>query len=226
VDHGPLVDLYEKARAVKGVKHVFVGSGVRYDLAQEDRRNGDRYLKALVQHHVSGQLKVAPEHVCEPVLRIMKKPPVESFERFRRDFARYSREAGKEQYLVPYFISSHPGSSLEEAANLMEYLQRNRWRPQQVQDFMPTPMTLASDIFWSGVHPMTGAPVHVPRGMEEKRMQKALLRWGDPANRPLVEKALRKIGRLGAGERLGPGMRRSRSRPGPRAPPPARRGRA
>jgi uncharacterized radical SAM protein YgiQ len=207
VDHGPLVDLYEKARKVKGVKHVFVGSGVRYDLAQADRRNGDRYLEALVTHHVSGQLKVAPEHVRAPVLAIMKKPGVESFERLRKDFARYSRKAGKEQYLVPYFISSHPGATLEDAAGLMEYLQRNRWKPQQVQDFMPTPMTLASDIFWTGLHPMTGKPVHVTRDLEEKRMQKALLRWGDPANRPLVERALRKLGRLAPGERLGPGMR-------------------
>jgi uncharacterized radical SAM protein YgiQ len=212
VDHGPLVDLYEKARKVKGVKHLFVGSGVRYDLAQADRKNGDRYVKALVTHHVSGQLKVAPEHVCAPVLKVMKKPGVESFERFRKDFARYSKEAGKEQYLVPYFISSHPGASLDEAADLMEYLQRNHWRPQQVQDFMPTPMTLASDIFWSGFHPMTGEPVHVARDLEEKRMQKALLRWGDPANRPLVEKALRRIGRLAPGERLGPGMRPVRGR--------------
>ncbi len=217
VDHGPLVDLYEKAKKVKGVKHLFVGSGVRYDLAQADRKNGERYLRALVQNHVSGQLKVAPEHVCDPVLRLMKKPGVESFERFRKDFARLSREAGKEQYLVPYFISSHPGSSLEEAVELMEYLQRNRWKPQQVQDFVPTPMTLASDIHWSGVHPMTGAPVHVVRDMEEKRMQKALLRWGDPANRPLVEKALRKTGRLRPGERLGPGG-------APRARRPRRKG--
>jgi len=198
------------------VKHLFVGSGVRYDLAQADRKNGDRYLRALVQNHVSGQLKVAPEHVCEPVLRLMKKPGVESFARFRRDFARLSREAGKEQYLVPYFLSSHPGASLEEAVQLMEYLQRNHWRPQQVQDFMPTPMTLASDIHWSGYHPMTGKPVHVVRDMEEKRMQKALLRWADPASRPLVEKALRKTGRLGRGEWLGKG-RSSRPRRSPRS---------
>ena len=210
VDHGPLVELYEKARRVKGVKHLFVGSGVRYDLAQADAKNGDRYVKALVTHHVSGQLKVAPEHVREPVLALMKKPGVESFERFRRDFARYSREAGKEQYLVPYFISSHPGATLEDAAGLMEYLQQNRWRPQQVQDFMPTPMTLASDIFWTGLHPMTLRPVHVARDLEEKRMQKALLRWGDPANRPLVEKALRSLGKLAPGERLGAGMRPQR----------------
>ena len=212
VDHGPLVDLYEKARRVKGVKHLFVGSGVRYDLAQADARNGDRYLKALVQNHVSGQLKVAPEHVCEPVLKVMKKPGVGSFERLRRDFARYSREAGKEQYLVPYFISSHPGATLEHAVELMEYLQRNRWRPQQVQDFMPTPMTLASDMYWSGYHPMTGEPVPVARDLDEKRMQKALLRWGDPASRPLVERALRRTGRLAPGEWLGPGGRPRRRR--------------
>jgi uncharacterized radical SAM protein YgiQ len=207
VDHGPLVDLYAKARALPGVKHVFVGSGVRYDLAQADSRNGARYLKELVAHHVSGQLKVAPEHVCDPVLQVMKKPSLEAFERFRHDFQRYTKEAGKEQYLVPYFISSHPGASLEEAVQLMEYLQRNRWKPQQVQDFVPTPMTLASDIYWTGLHPMTGRPVHVSRDMEEKRMQKALIRWGDPKNRPLVERALRSTGRLRPGERLGPDLR-------------------
>jgi uncharacterized radical SAM protein YgiQ len=217
VDHGPLVALYEKARKVKGVKHVFVGSGVRYDLAQADRKNGDRYLEALVSHHVSGQLKVAPEHVCEPVLKLMKKPGVESFERFRRDFARYTRKAGKEQYLVPYFISSHPGASLREAAALMDYLKANRWRPQQVQDFMPTPMTLASDVYWSGYHPMTGEAVHVTRDMEEKRMQKALLRWADPASRPLVDRALRKLGRRPDGPGRA-GARRPR-RGGPRRGP-------
>ena len=203
VDHGPLVDLYRKARALPGIKHVFVGSGVRYDLSQADAKNGARYLKELVAHHVSGQLKVAPEHVCEPVLKVMKKPGVSSFERFRKDFQKYTRSAAKEQYLVPYFISSHPGASLEEAVQLMEYLQKNRWKPQQVQDFMPTPMTLATDIYWTGLHPMTGQPVHVTRDMEEKRMQKALLRWGDPKNRPLVEQALRRVGRLRPSRRMG-----------------------
>jgi uncharacterized radical SAM protein YgiQ len=220
-DHGPLVELYARAKAVKGVKHLFIGSGVRYDLAQADAVNGERYVEALVANHVSGQLKVAPEHVCAPVLAAMRKPGVESFERFRRDFARISKKAGKEQYLVPYFISSHPGSSLEEAVQLMEYLQANRWKPQQVQDFMPTPMTLASEMQWTGVDPMTGKPVAVVTDMEEKRMQKALLRWGDPANRPLVEKALRLTGRLKQGERLGAGMRPEGS--GSR-PPWARRG--
>jgi uncharacterized radical SAM protein YgiQ len=206
-DHGPLVELYARAKAVKGVKHLFVGSGVRYDLAQADAKNGERYLEALVTSHVSGQLKVAPEHVCAPVLAVMRKPGLESFERFRKDFARLTKAAGKEQYLVPYFISSHPGSTLEQAVELMEYLQANRWKPQQVQDFMPTPMTLASDMHWTGIDPLTGKPVAVVRDMEEKRMQKALIRWGDPENRPLVEKALRLTGRLKHGERLGPGMR-------------------
>jgi len=227
VDHGPLIDLYEKARQVKGVKHLFVGSGVRYDLAQADAKNGERYLEALVSHHVSGQLKIAPEHVCKPVLDTMKKPGPESFERFREDFERLTRKAGKEQYLVPYFISSHPGASLEEAVQLMEYLRSNRWKPQQVQDFMPTPMTLATDMYWSGYHPMTGKPVHVTRDMDEKRMQKALLRWGDPKNRPLVEKALRRTGRLAPGERLGKDLRppgaAGRGRRRGRAPANARR---
>ncbi len=221
-DHGPLVDLYRKARQVKGVKHAFVGSGVRYDLAHADAANGQRYLEELVTHHVSGQLKVAPEHSAPGVLHVMKKPGIEAFERFRGEFARYSRAAGKEQYLVPYFVSSHPGCTLEDAVQLHEYLRRNGWRPQQVQDFMPTPMTLASDMHWSGYHPLTLAPIHVVRDQREKRMQKALLRWADPAQRPLVEEALRRTGRLRPGERLhGRGVpwrraggRRPRPRPG------------
>jgi len=211
VDHAPLVDLYREVRGLEGVKHAFVGSGVRYDLAHADEKSGQAYLEELVTHHVSGQLKVAPEHVCNEVLRLMKKPGLEHFERFREEFARYSRAAGKEQYLVPYFLSSHPGSTTEDAVRLMEYLKRNRWRPQQVQDFMPTPMTLASDIHYSGVHPMTGKPVHVVRDMREKRLQKALVRWGDPRSRPFVEEALRRTGRMRPGERRRrPGRRRPR----------------
>jgi hypothetical protein len=144
---------------------------------------------------------VAPEHVCDDVLAVMKKPGPGEFEQFRAEFERYSRKAGKEQYLVPYFISSHPGATTEHAVQLMEYLQKNRWKPQQVQDFMPTPMTLASDIQWSGYHPMSGKPVHVVRDMKEKRTQKALIRWADPANAGLVEEALRRVGRLKPGER-------------------------
>jgi uncharacterized radical SAM protein YgiQ len=224
-DHGPLVQLYRKAREVKGVKHVFVGSGVRYDLAHHDEQNGQAYLKELISHHVSGQLKVAPEHAAPDVLKTMKKPGIEEFERFRGEFQRYTREAGKEQYLVPYFISSHPGCSLKDAVELYEYLAANGWRPQQVQDFTPTPMTLASDMHWSGYHPMTMKPVHVVRDMHEKRMQKALLRWADPAQRPLVEEALRRTGRLAPGERLRtrgvPWKRNAGRRPPPRPRPKA-----
>jgi uncharacterized radical SAM protein YgiQ len=223
-DHGPLVALYRKARQVPGVKHVFVGSGVRYDLAHHDQANGQAYLRELVGHHVSGQLKVAPEHVAPGTLAVMKKPGLEAFERFRGEFARYSRAAGKEQYLVPYFISSHPGCTLEDAVELYEYLERNRWKPQQVQDFVPTPMTLASDMHWSGYHPLTLEPIHVTRDLRQKRLQKALVRWGDPANRPLVEEALRRTGRLAPGERLrtrGPGVpwkRRAGRRPAAAGP--------
>jgi len=203
-DHGPLVELYRRARQAKGVKHVFVGSGVRYDLAEADTRNGERYLSELVTHHVSGQLKVAPEHTSQGVLHLMKKPGIEAFERFRGEFARHSRAAGKEQYLVPYFISSHPGCTLEDAVRLFEYLRDNGWRPRQVQDFTPTPMTLSSDMYHSGFHPLSGKKVYVPRGLRAKRMQKALLRFADPVNRPFVEEALRRTGRLGPGGRLGP----------------------
>jgi uncharacterized radical SAM protein YgiQ len=224
VDHGPLVQLYRKAREVKGVKHVFVGSGVRYDLAQADERNGETYLEELVGHHVSGQLKVAPEHVAPGTLKAMKKPGIESFERFRRDFGRLTRDAGKEQYLVPYFISSHPGCTLEDGVQLMEYLQRNGWKPQQVQDFTPTPMTLASDMQWSGLHPMTGEPIHVTRDPHDKKLQRALLRFADPANRGLVEEALRRTGRLSPGQRWQtrgvPWKRTGGRRPAPRRPAP------
>ena len=201
-DHGPLVQLYRRARQVEGVKHVFVGSGVRYDLAHADVTSGREYLEELVSHHVSGQLKVAPEHAAPAVLKTMKKPGIEEFERFRGEFERYSRAAGKEQYLVPYFVSSHPGCTIEDAVQLYEYLAANGWRPQQVQDFVPTPMTLASDMHWSGYHPLSMRPVHVTRDMHEKKVQKALLRWADPEQQPLVEEALRRTGRLRPGERL------------------------
>ncbi len=219
-DHGPLIELYAKAKRVKGVKHLFVGSGVRYDLAHADPKNGQRYLEVLIGEHVSGQLKVAPEHVAAGVLAAMKKPGLEEFERLRGEFARYSRKAGKEQYLVPYFVSSHPGCTLKDAVELMDYLKSNGWRPQQVQDFMPTPMTLASDMHWSGYHPVSGRPIHTVKEMREKKMQKALIRWADPENRPLIEEALRRVGRLRPGERLpsrsAPPWKRRRGGPPPR----------
>ena len=201
---------------MKGVKHLFVGSGVRYDLAQADAKNGARYLKALVQHHVSGQLKVAPEHVCEPVLKLMKKPGVDVVRAVPQGLralldARRARSSTSSRTSSPRTRARRSSRRRSSWSTCVA----NRWKPQQVQDFMPTPMTLASDMYWSGLHPTTGEPVHVTRDMEEKRMQKALLRWGDPTNRPLVEKALRKLGRLRPGERLGPTMRPRRAGRGP-----------
>ncbi len=195
VDHQPLVELYRKVRAMPGVKHAFVASGLRYDLAHADEEHGQEYLAELIAHHVSGQLKVAPEHVGRSVVKVMRKPEVEEFERFREEFERYSAAAGKEQYLVPYFISSHPGCTLEDAAELHDYLRSNNWKPQQVQDFMPTPMTLATDMYYSGYHPFTMRPLPVSRDVDEKRMQKALMRWADPELAPWYDQAMQALGR-------------------------------
>jgi len=195
IDHAPLIELYRKARQVAGVRHVFVASGVRYDLAHADARSGERYLAELCAHHVSGQLKIAPEHVSEQVLRLMRKPPLSELERFRTEFERMSRAAGKEQYLVPYFVSSHPGSTLEDAAELHDFLKRHGWKPQQVQDFMPTPMTAATAMFHTGLDPTTLKPVPVERDQDAKRMQKALLRWGDPELAKWYRAAMERLGR-------------------------------
>ncbi len=195
VDHAPLIRLYEQARAVPGVKHAFVASGLRYDLAHADEEHGQAYLRALIANHVSGQLKIAPEHISKDVVKVMRKPGLEEFERFREEFERYSAEAGKEQYLVPYFISSHPGCDLEDAAELHDYLKANGWKPQQVQDYMPTPMTLATDMFYSGYHPFTMKPLHVARDLDEKRQQKALMRWADEELAPHYDRAMEKLGR-------------------------------
>ena len=182
-------------RALPGVKHAFVASGLRYDLAHADEEHGQEYLAELIAHHVSGQLKVAPEHVGRNVVKVMRKPEVEEFERFRDEFERYSAEAGKEQYLVPYFISSHPGCTLDDAAELHDYLRENNWKPQQVQDFMPTPMTLATDMFWSGYHPFTMRKLPVASTLEEKRMQKPLMRWADPELAADYDQAMQALGR-------------------------------
>lgn len=193
-DHGPLVQLMRKARALPGVKRAFVASGVRYDLAFADEEHGDEYIRELVQHHVGGHLKIAPEHISPAVVRVMKKPGKEQFERFRDLFDKFSAEAGKEQYLVPYFISSHPGCETRDMVELSDYLAENGWRPQQVQDFTPTPMTLATDMFYSGYHPNTGKLVHVPKSPDEKAMQRALLQPHLEEYRALAARARREAG--------------------------------
>lgn len=211
-DHGPLVQLMQKARGAEGVKKVLVASGVRYDLAYDDEKNGQQYIRELVMNHVGGHLKIAPEHISRDVVKVMKKPGKELFVRFMDEFRRYSEEAGKEQYLVPYFISSHPGCEMKDMVELSDFLEENRWRPQQVQDFTPTPMTLATDMYYSGFHPNTGEPVYVPKTLREKKMQKALLQAHDPENRELVREA-RKLAGLPP-EPPKPGKKRPAPAPG------------
>ncbi|MBF5044777.1 YgiQ family radical SAM protein [Aggregicoccus sp. 17bor-14] len=190
-DHGPLIELMRDVRQEEGVKHVFIASGVRYDLAERS----PEYVKELAAHHVGGQLSVAPEHVSPRVLEKMKKPGIESFERFQTMFACASKDAGKEQYDIPYFISGHPGSTLEDMVELAQWLKKNGKRPRQVQDFIPTPMSMAACMYYSGMDPMKMEPVYTATGLREKRLQKALLLYWNPEQWPLAREALRQAGR-------------------------------
>jgi uncharacterized radical SAM protein YgiQ len=186
-DHGPLVELMKAVRRAEGVKHVFIASGVRYDLAERS----PAYVEELARHHVGGQLSTAPEHVSPRVLAKMKKPGIESYERFERMFACASEKAGKEQYDIPYFITGHPGSSLEDMVDLALWLKRSGRRPRQVQDFIPTPMSLAATMYWTGIDPLTLTPVYTATGLREKRLQKALVLYWDREQWPMVREALR-----------------------------------
>ncbi len=187
-DQREYVHLLRRLRQVPGVKKVFVRSGVRFDYALFDR--DDSFLRELVQHHVSGQLKVAPEHVSERTLAAMNKPSHQVYEAFLTRYARLNKQFGLKQYVVPYFISSHPGCTLEDAIELSEYLKSINHRPEQVQDFYPTPGTVSTCMYYTGLDPRTMESIHIPKG-EEKRMQRALMQYWLPQNRPLVEKALR-----------------------------------
>ena len=193
VDHSEYIDLLKAIEKVPKVKKVFIRSGLRYDYILADKN--PKFFKKLVSDHVSGHLKVAPEHCCNDVLALMGKPPIEDYDRFKSQFARLTKEVGKEQYIVPYLISSHPGSTLSSAIELALYLKRNNLNPEQVQDFYPTPGTASTCMFYTGIDPMTGKSVYVARDYEEKQMQRALLQFARPANAPIVRKALRKAGR-------------------------------
>ncbi len=193
VDHSEYIELLKAVENVPGVKKVFVRSGLRYDYILADKN--PRFFKKLVSDHVSGHLKVAPEHCCNDVLALMGKPPIEDYNRFKEKFAILTKEAGKEQYIVPYLISSHPGSTLDSAIELALYLKKNKLNPEQVQDFYPTPGTHSTCMFYTGINPENGKNVYVARDYEEKRMQRALLQFARPANAPLVRKALIKAGR-------------------------------
>jgi len=190
-DHGPLIQLMRKARAVPGVRRVNVASGVRIDLAGRS----PEYLHELVSHHVGGRLKIAPEHVDEGVLEKMKKPSLENWDRFVEGFHRASRDAGKRQELVPYFISSHPGSDLDAMIELAIFLKRNGYRPDQVQDFIPAPMDIATAMYHTGIDPMTGKEVFVAKGLRDRRLQRSLLQFFKPDNYFLVRDALLSAGR-------------------------------
>jgi uncharacterized radical SAM protein YgiQ len=190
-DHGPLIQLMRRVREEDGVKHVFIASGVRYDLAERS----PEYVEELARHHVGGQLSVAPEHVSPRVLEKMKKPGIESYERFQAMFACASRDAGKEQYDIPYFISGHPGSTLEDMVELALWLKKNGRRPRQVQDFIPTPMAMATCMYYTGIDPLTMQPVYTATGLRAKKLQKALLLYWSPEQWPLAREALREAGR-------------------------------
>ena len=190
-DHAPLISLMKKVRTEKGIKRVFIASGVRYDLAERS----PEFIEELAKHHTGGQLSVAPEHNEPDVLDKMKKPGIGSYERFAQAFCQASEKAGKEQYLVPYFISGHPGSTLEDAVSLAVYLKKNDLRPRQVQDFIPTPMAVATTMFYTGIDPLTGEDVYTARDLREKRMMKALVFWWDAQHWPLAREALIKCGR-------------------------------
>lgn len=192
-DHSEYIELLQRVEAVKGVKKVFIRSGIRYDYLLADR--DDRFFRKLVRDHVSGQLKVAPEHVCDAVLSKMGKPPVAVYDAFKKKFFALSKACGKEQYLVPYLISSHPGSTLKEAVALAEYLHRHDYSPEQVQDFYPTPGTASTVMYYTGIDPFTMQPVTVVTDLHEKALQRALLQWKNPKNADLVREALRKAGR-------------------------------
>jgi uncharacterized radical SAM protein YgiQ len=190
VDHSDYVNLLRKLRSLPGVKKVFVRSGVRFDYALEDR--DDTFIRELCQYHISGQLRVAPEHVSDNVLRLMGKPQNSVYDAFVKKCMKINKKTGKDQYLVPYLMSSHPGSTLKEAIELAEYVRDIGYMPEQVQDFYPTPSTISTCMYYTGVDPRTMEPVYVPRDPHEKAMQRALIQYRDPKNYDLVKEALLK----------------------------------
>jgi uncharacterized radical SAM protein YgiQ len=190
-DHGPLINLMRDARSVDGVKKVLVASGIRMDLAQRS----PEYMRELTAHHVGGHLKVAPEHVDPDVLDKMKKPCNDDFEKFADKFARESKRAGKKQYLVPYFIASHPGSDLDAMIHLAVFLKRNGYKPDQVQDFIPAPLDVATCMYYTGIDPFTKKKVETAKSLKDRKLQRALMQFFKPENYFEVREALLTAGR-------------------------------
>ena len=193
VNHEEYLDILRKLRNLKGVKKVFVRSGIRFDYLLEDKDN--TFFKELVKYHVSGQLKVAPEHCSNKVLHYMGKPKIEVFEKFKDMFYKFTKEAGKEQYLVPYLISSHPGSTVDDAVELALFLRKNKITPEQVQDFYPTPGTVSTAMYYTETDIFTGKPIHVAKSYKEKNFQRAMLQTFKVENRKIVSDYLRETGR-------------------------------
>jgi radical SAM superfamily enzyme YgiQ (UPF0313 family) len=226
-DHAPLIHLYQRARALKGIKKVLIASGVRYDLAIES----PEYVRELAEHHVGGYLKIAPEAIAEGPLSKMMKPGVGTYYRFKELFDRYSQAAGKEQYLIPYFIAAHPGTTDEDMLALALWLKENGFRADQVQAFLPSPMATATAMWHSGKNPLhkvsrASEEVYVPKSLKQRRLHKAFLRYHDANNWPLLREALRRMGRadlIGSGKRhlvpawqpKGTGTAEGMRRPGP-----------
>lgn len=202
VDHSEYLDILRAVRNLPGIKKVFIRSGIRYDYLLQDK--DDTFFKEMVEHHVSGQLKVAPEHCSAAVLDKMGKPHIEAYIEFSKRYFSYTNEVNKEQYLVPYLMSSHPGSQLKDAIELAEFLKKYHIRPEQVQDFYPTPGTVATTMYYTGLDPYTMEEVYVAKSPHDKALQRALLQYYNPKNRDLVEEALRKAKRfdlIGTGEK-------------------------
>ena len=192
-DHTDYMMLLRKLRAIPGIKKVFIRSGIRFDFLMKDPSG--EFFTDLIQYHISGQLKVAPEHCVAHTLDYMGKPHIEVYEKFREKYFKLNRRYGMDQYLVPYLISSHPGCTLEDAVQLAEWLNKQGHMPEQVQDFYPTPGTLATCMWYTGIDPRTMKPVFVPKTPHDKALQRALMQWRKPQNRKLVLEALHKTGR-------------------------------
>jgi radical SAM superfamily enzyme YgiQ (UPF0313 family) len=204
-DHSKLISLYRKARAIPGIKKILIGSGLRYDLAVRS----PEYVKELVTHHVGGLLKIAPEHTEQGTLSKMMKPGIGAYDEFKRLFDKYSIEAGKKQYLIPYFIAAHPGSTDEDMLNLALWLKKNNFKLDQVQTFTPTPMAMATTMYHSGKNPLAKVTedsevVETAKSGKTRKLHKAFLRYYDPENWPVIREGLRRMGRgdlIGNGER-------------------------
>jgi len=193
IDHTEYLSLLKKVRSLPGIKKVFIRSGIRYDYLIHDKN--DSFFKELCEHHISGQLKVAPEHVVPRVLNQMGKPTKEIYDRFVNKYFQINEKIDKKQFLVPYLMSSHPGSDLNAAIELAEYIKKMGYTPEQVQDFYPTPGSLSTTIYYTGVNPLTNEEVYVPITSEEKDMQRALIQFAVPKNHQKVKKALIKARR-------------------------------